>query len=393
MTGWRIGFAVGRPELIAALTRVKSYMDTGPFLAVQKAGAATLDQAEAIVEPIRAELEAPARRGRGGAAGGGIRAGGAEGGDVSLGRAAGRHCRRPRSPSRALEETGTVVLPGQRLRSGGRRLLPHRAHGRRGPAARWPRPGWAGRSGAASRRACPGYLKSGCRPRGAGRGSRIAASIGVHSLLLFGWIEGRQPILPRRPSQLIVLAPPAEGPAAVADALSGCRARRGAPAPGIAGDRAHRGRRSARVRNRWPSCREPVITPPKPDTGSTPPPAPGPRPADRPDRRRPGRRAALGAAAAAPAQGAGAAAHARATWSWWTARSRRSSRPISTRSPAIPRRAGQALPSWTQGDRRQEVRDRLEEHLHRGPQDSGGGAGAAADSRPATSIRTARTTI
>jgi LL-diaminopimelate aminotransferase len=57
MTGWRIGFAVGRPELIAALTRVKSYTDTGPFLAVQRAGAAALDQAEALVAPIRAELE------------------------------------------------------------------------------------------------------------------------------------------------------------------------------------------------------------------------------------------------------------------------------------------------------------------------------------------------
>ena len=57
MTGWRIGFAVGRPELVGALTRVKSYTDTGPFLAVQKAGAAALDQAEALVAPIRAELE------------------------------------------------------------------------------------------------------------------------------------------------------------------------------------------------------------------------------------------------------------------------------------------------------------------------------------------------
>lgn len=57
MTGWRIGFAVGRPELVGALTRVKSYTDTGPFLAVQKAGAAALDQAETLVEPIRAELE------------------------------------------------------------------------------------------------------------------------------------------------------------------------------------------------------------------------------------------------------------------------------------------------------------------------------------------------
>ena len=43
----------------------------------------------------------------------------------------------------------------------------------------------------------------------------IVASVLVHSLLLFGWIEGRQPVLPRRPSELIVLAPPAEGARAV----------------------------------------------------------------------------------------------------------------------------------------------------------------------------------
>jgi LL-diaminopimelate aminotransferase len=57
MTGWRLGFAAGRRELIGALTRVKSYVDTGPFLAVQKAGAAALDQGESLVEPIRAELQ------------------------------------------------------------------------------------------------------------------------------------------------------------------------------------------------------------------------------------------------------------------------------------------------------------------------------------------------
>jgi LL-diaminopimelate aminotransferase len=57
MTGWRLGFAAGRAELIGALTRVKSYVDTGPFLAVQKAGAAALDQSESLVEPIRAELQ------------------------------------------------------------------------------------------------------------------------------------------------------------------------------------------------------------------------------------------------------------------------------------------------------------------------------------------------
>ncbi len=57
MTGWRLGFAAGRAELIGALTRVKSYVDTGPFLAVQKAGAAALDAGETLVEPIRAELQ------------------------------------------------------------------------------------------------------------------------------------------------------------------------------------------------------------------------------------------------------------------------------------------------------------------------------------------------
>jgi LL-diaminopimelate aminotransferase len=57
MTGWRLGFAVGRPELIGALTRVKSYVDTGPFLAVQKAGVAALEGSEGLVEPIRAELQ------------------------------------------------------------------------------------------------------------------------------------------------------------------------------------------------------------------------------------------------------------------------------------------------------------------------------------------------
>jgi len=41
----------------------------------------------------------------------------------------------------------------------------------------------------------------------------IAVSVAAHAaLLVFGWIEGRLPETPRRPSQLIVLAPTAEGP-------------------------------------------------------------------------------------------------------------------------------------------------------------------------------------
>jgi LL-diaminopimelate aminotransferase len=57
MTGWRLGFAAGRAELIGALTRVKSYVDTGPFLAVQQAGVSALDRSEELVAPIRSELQ------------------------------------------------------------------------------------------------------------------------------------------------------------------------------------------------------------------------------------------------------------------------------------------------------------------------------------------------
>jgi LL-diaminopimelate aminotransferase len=42
MTGWRIGFALGRPELISALLRVKANVDSGVFTAVQKTGAEAL---------------------------------------------------------------------------------------------------------------------------------------------------------------------------------------------------------------------------------------------------------------------------------------------------------------------------------------------------------------
>ena len=42
MTGWRLGWAVGNPELVGALARIKSFVDTGVFLGVQAAGAAAL---------------------------------------------------------------------------------------------------------------------------------------------------------------------------------------------------------------------------------------------------------------------------------------------------------------------------------------------------------------
>jgi LL-diaminopimelate aminotransferase len=56
LTGWRVGFVAGRSELISALNHVKSYIDTGPFLALQHTGAWTLDHAEELVKPIVAEL-------------------------------------------------------------------------------------------------------------------------------------------------------------------------------------------------------------------------------------------------------------------------------------------------------------------------------------------------
>ena len=56
MTGWRLGWAAGCAELISALTRVKSYVDTGPFLALQQAGVVALNRAEELVAPIRDTL-------------------------------------------------------------------------------------------------------------------------------------------------------------------------------------------------------------------------------------------------------------------------------------------------------------------------------------------------
>ena len=57
MTGWRLGFAVGRPDRIAALARVKNYIDTGAFLAVQAAGAEVLNQAEQIAAGYTAQFK------------------------------------------------------------------------------------------------------------------------------------------------------------------------------------------------------------------------------------------------------------------------------------------------------------------------------------------------
>jgi LL-diaminopimelate aminotransferase len=118
MTGWRIGWAAGERSFITGLTRVKSYVDTGPWLAVQQAGAYALDHAERLIAPNVAELAK--RRDAG----------------VAVLQAAGFACELPLAtmylwvplppgiPSgnfawRALEEQGVVVLPGSGFGAGG----------------------------------------------------------------------------------------------------------------------------------------------------------------------------------------------------------------------------------------------------------------------------------
>jgi LL-diaminopimelate aminotransferase len=43
MTGWRQGWAVGAAPFVGALAKVKSFVDTGSFLAIQKAGVAAIE--------------------------------------------------------------------------------------------------------------------------------------------------------------------------------------------------------------------------------------------------------------------------------------------------------------------------------------------------------------
>jgi alanine-synthesizing transaminase len=54
MAGWRIGFAVGNERLLAALARVKSYLDYGAFTPVQVAATAALNGPEDCIREMRA---------------------------------------------------------------------------------------------------------------------------------------------------------------------------------------------------------------------------------------------------------------------------------------------------------------------------------------------------
>ena len=118
MTGWRLGWAVGNARLIAALTRVKTFMDTGQYLGIQAAGVAALeswaDWVPGNIEIFRERRDAA----------------------VAAFSAAGFDVRPPEAtmylwipvprgePSeefarRALEQEGVIVLPGAALGAGG----------------------------------------------------------------------------------------------------------------------------------------------------------------------------------------------------------------------------------------------------------------------------------
>lgn len=118
MTGWRQGWAVGAPELVQPLAKVKSFIDTGSFMAIQAAGTAAIESwAEFVPQNVAIFRE------RRDAA-------------VDAFRAAGFACDVPKAamylwvalpegiPSRAftdrlMEEEGVIALPGSAFGEGG----------------------------------------------------------------------------------------------------------------------------------------------------------------------------------------------------------------------------------------------------------------------------------
>ena len=118
MTGWRCGWAVANPDICSVLAKVKSFTDTGQFMAVQAAGVAALESHDEFVPRNVATFQA-----RRDAA-------------VDAFRAAGFPCDVPQAtmylwlalppdvPSamfaeRLLEEEGVVVMPGSGFGVGG----------------------------------------------------------------------------------------------------------------------------------------------------------------------------------------------------------------------------------------------------------------------------------
>ncbi len=118
MTGWRLGWAVGAREVIAALAKVKTFVDTGQYLGLQAAGVAALESWESWVPGNVATFQR-----RRDAAVAGFRESGF---DVTAPRAT-IYLWIPvpgSEPSedfarRALEQEGVIVMPGAALGKGG----------------------------------------------------------------------------------------------------------------------------------------------------------------------------------------------------------------------------------------------------------------------------------
>ncbi len=53
MAGWRVGFAVGNPEMIGALAKLKSYLDYGTFQPIQIAAIIALNEGDDYVAEVR----------------------------------------------------------------------------------------------------------------------------------------------------------------------------------------------------------------------------------------------------------------------------------------------------------------------------------------------------
>ena len=118
MTGWRCGWAVANPEICRTLAKVKSFVDTGQFMAVQAAGVAALQCADEFI-PRNAAIFRERRDAA-----------------VKAFREAGFLCDIPRAtmylwlrlpedvPSalfaeRLLEDEGVVIMPGSSFGAGG----------------------------------------------------------------------------------------------------------------------------------------------------------------------------------------------------------------------------------------------------------------------------------
>ncbi|MBI3270796.1 MAG: LL-diaminopimelate aminotransferase [Planctomycetes bacterium] len=54
MCGWRVGWVAGHADVVAALGALKSNLDSGVFMAIQRAGAIALDRGDAEIDALRA---------------------------------------------------------------------------------------------------------------------------------------------------------------------------------------------------------------------------------------------------------------------------------------------------------------------------------------------------